>query len=129
MRRLVVVALLCSGLVPLALAAGAAAASGNFPARIELPNGFLPEGIESGRGTTFFVGSLVGGAIWRGDLRTGAVGLLAPGAPGRVSVGIAYERGRDRLWVAGGGPGLIGAGDVRVYDAASGALLASYQPP
>ena len=47
-----------------------------------------------------------------------------------MSVGIAYEASRNRLWVAGGGPGfLFGAGDVRVYDASSGALLATFIPP
>jgi outer membrane protein assembly factor BamB len=103
---------------------------GEFPARIDLPDGFdFPEGIEHGRGTTFFVGSLLSGAIWRGDLRTGSGSVLAPGAPGRASAGIAYDAGHDRIWVAGGGPLLVGAGDVRVYDASSGALLATYQLP
>lgn len=119
----------------LALLAVAPAAEGspagqraNFPARIDLPNGFFPEGIESGQGTSFFVGSMVDGAIWRGDLRTGSGAVLAAGAPGRASAGIAYEVDRDRIWVAGVGPPLNGSGDVRVYDASSGALLATYQP-
>jgi sugar lactone lactonase YvrE len=99
----------------------------NFKDQIDLPNGFRPEGIESGPGTSFFVGSLVDGAIWRGDLRTGSRAELAPGETGRVSVGIAYEASRNRLWVAGGGPGFnAGIGDVRVYDASSGALLATF---
>jgi hypothetical protein len=107
-----------------------AAPPDNFKAQIELPNGFFPEGIESGRGTSFFVGSLIDGAIWRGDLRTGSGAVLAPGETGQVSVGIAYEASRDRLWVAGGGPGFgLGVGDVRVYDASSGALLATFFPP
>jgi hypothetical protein len=111
-----------------AIGASPAGDSGNFPARIDLPNGFFPEGIESGRGTSFFVGSLLDGSIWRGDLRTGSGAVLAAGAPGRASAGIAYEAGRDRIWVAGVGPPLIGGADVRVYDASSGALLATYQP-
>src|SRR5829696_605947 len=107
-----------------------AAPPGNFPDQIDLPNGFFPEGIESGRGTSFFVGSLIDGAIWRGDLRTGSGAVLAPGETGRVSVGIAYEASRNRLWVAGGGPGFnAGVGDVRVYDASSGALLATFLLP
>jgi hypothetical protein len=112
-------------------AAGASPAgqSGNFPPRIDLPDGFFPEGIESGPGTSFFVGSMTDGAIWRGDLRTGSGTILATGAPGRASAGIAYEAGRNRIWVAGVGPPLNGSGDVRVYDASSGALLATYQPP
>jgi hypothetical protein len=121
------------GLLPLlaiAPAAGTSAEhSGNFPSRIDLPDGFFPEGIESGRGTSFFVGSMVDGAIWRGDLRTGSGAVLAAGAPGRASAGIAYEAGRNRIWVAGVGPPLNGSSDVRVYDASSGALLATYQPP
>jgi hypothetical protein len=112
-----------------AVGASPAGQSGNFPARIDLPNGFFPEGVESGQGTSFFVGSLLDGAIWRGDLRTGSGAVLAAGAPGRASAGIAYEAGRDRIWVAGVGPPLIGSADVRVYDASSGALLATYQPP
>ena len=107
-----------------------AAPPDNFPDQIDLPNGFFPEGIESGRGTTFFVGSLIDGAILRGDLRTGSSAVLVPGATGRASLGIAYEVSRNRLWVAGGGPGFnAGVGDVRVYDASSGALLATFLFP
>jgi streptogramin lyase len=107
-----------------------AAPPDNFPDRIDLPNGFFPEGIESGRGTTFFVGSLIDGAILRGDLRTGSSAVLAPGASGRASLGIAYEASRNRLWVAGGGSGFnAGVGDVRVYDASSGELLRTFLPP
>jgi hypothetical protein len=129
MRRLVaLVAAVALYAVSPAADASPAEQSGNFPARIDLPNGFFPEGIESGRGTSFFVGSLLDGSIWRGDLRTGSGAVLAAGAPGRASAGIAYEAGRDRIWVAGVGPPLIGSADVRVYDASSGALLATYQP-
>ena len=113
----------------LALSPTAGASPANFPARIDLPDGFFPEGIEGGPGTSFFVGSMIDGAIWRGDLRTGSAAVLAPGAPGLASAGIAYEARRDRIWVAGVGPPLNGSSDVRVYDASSGALLAAYQPP
>jgi hypothetical protein len=127
-RRFVVlfIAVLAFVLVPWP---ATAAPPDNFRERINLPDGFFPEGIESGRGTSFFVGSLIDGAIWRGDLRTGSGAVLADGETGRVSVGIAYEASRDRLWVAGGGPGFFGAGDVRVYDASSGTLLATFIPP
>ena len=107
-----------------------AAPPDNFKDQINLPDGFRPEGIESGRGTSFFVGSLIDGAILRGDLRTGSSAALAPGATGRASLGIAYEAGRNRLWVAGGGSGFnAGVGDVRVYDASSGELLRTFLPP
>jgi hypothetical protein len=83
----------------------------------------------AGPGTSFFVGSLLDGAIWRGDLRTGSGTVPAAGAPRRASAGIAYDTNRNRIWVAGVGPPLIGNSDVRVYDASSGELLATYQPP
>jgi hypothetical protein len=102
----------------------------SVPARIDLPNGFAPEGVESDRGRSIFVGSVVDGAIWRGDVRTGSGEVIAEGATGRATLGIAYESGEDRLWVAGGGPGFaLGVGDVRVYDATSGDLLRTYLPP
>ncbi|HET9779342.1 MAG TPA: superoxide dismutase [Propionibacteriaceae bacterium] len=127
MRKFVLfLALLTCFLVPLPATAAPGGSSDNFPARIDLPKGFAPEGIESGKGTSVFVGSLIDGAIWRGDLRTGEGEVFAEGAPGRASVGIAYEASRDRLWVAGGGAAVAGVGDVRVYDASSGDLLAAY---
>jgi outer membrane protein assembly factor BamB len=131
-RRFVVlfIAVLAFGLAPWP---ATAAPPDNFPPRIDLPDGFFPEGIESGRGTSVFVSSLIDGAIWRGDLRTGSGSVFTdPGDQGqeRVSVGIAYEASRNRLWVAGGGPGFnAGVGDVRVYDASSGDLLATFLPP
>ncbi|MDT0166059.1 hypothetical protein Q9R32_10860 [Actinotalea sp. AC32] len=106
-------------LLPVVLAPGVAHAA-PFPDTIALPDGFAPEGIESGRGAEFFVGSLQGGAVYRGDLRTGDGDVLVP-ATGTVAVGIAYEVARDRLWVAGGP-----TGELRVYDAASGDLLETY---
>jgi hypothetical protein len=112
-----------------AVGASPAGRSGTFPARIDLPNGFFPEGIERGRGTSFFVGSLLDGTIRQGDFRTGSGALLVAGAPGNAAAGITYEACHNRIWVAGGGPQLVGRGDVRVYDASSGALLATYQPP
>ena len=128
MRRFVVLFVAVFALV-LAPWPATAAPHDNFPDRINLPNGFFPEGIESGRGTSVFVGSLTDGAIWRGDLRTGSGAVFADGAPGRVSVGIAYEARRNRLWVAGGGPSIFGTGDVRVYDASSGDLLRTFVIP
>jgi sugar lactone lactonase YvrE len=90
-----------------------------FPQKIGLPDGFRPEGIAIGRGTTFYVGSIPTGAIYRGDLRTGEGSVFVPGAPGRAAIGVAVDK-RDRLFVAGGGTGM-----GFVYDAA-GKLVASY---
>lgn len=45
--------------------------AGPFPNDISLPDGFQPEGIARGSGTTFYVGSIPTGAIYRGDFLTG----------------------------------------------------------
>ena len=105
------------------VSAGPAGATGTdlFPKVIQLPNGWQPEGIATGRGTSFYVGSLRDGAIYRGSVLTGRGSVLVPGQAGRAATGIEVDR-RNRLWVSGGA---TGAG--RVYDAATGAELASYQ--
>jgi sugar lactone lactonase YvrE len=91
-----------------------------FPEVIQLPTGFRPEGIEVGRGTTFYVGSVASGAIYRGDLRTGSGAILVPGGSGRSATGIELDRYK-RLFVAG-----AGTGNAFVYDAQTGALLQTY---
>src|ERR671913_1899193 len=104
-------------------AAPAAAAPGSepFPEVIALPDGWQPEGIATGRGTSFYVGSLRDGAIYRGSVLTGEGSVLVPGQTGQVAVGIEVDK-RNLLWVAGGPTGA-----ARVYDAGSGQLIASYQ--
>jgi len=103
-----------------AVAIAAAAAAAAFPQVIQLPRGFQPEGIEVGRGTTFYVGSVANGAIYRGNLRTGAGAVLVPGQAGRAATGIELDR-FNRLFVAG-----AGTGDAYVYDARTGALVRTY---
>lgn len=93
-----------------------------FPEVLALPNGFRPEGIASGRGTTLYVGSLADGAIWQGDARTGFGTVLVSGEAGRVVVGIKYDARGDRLFAAGGP-----TGNAYVFDATTGATLATYQ--
>jgi sugar lactone lactonase YvrE len=96
-----------------------------FPEVIALPNGFQPEGIATGRGHTFYVGAIFTGAIYGGDLRTGAGALLVPPQAGRMAAGITVDN-RNRIFVAG-----VFTGDAYVYDADTGASLATYQlgPP
>ena len=65
------------------LSGGAPAGQQAFPDVIQLPRGFQPEGIEVGKGTTFYVGSVANGAVYRGDLRTGRGSILVPGRPAR----------------------------------------------
>ena len=108
-----------AGVVALAVLAPAALAK-DPPLTIPLPAGSSPEDVTLGKGTTFYTGSLTGQGIFAGDLRTGRVSNLVPGQPGHPITGL-YVDDRNRLWAAGGP-----AGDLRVYDAGTGALLASY---
>lgn len=114
MRR-ILATLLAAALTALLVAPGTAA---TFPDQIDLPNGFAPEGIATGRGTTFYSGSLSGQGIWRGDYRTGGGDLLVEG--GGPFVGMKVDA-RERLWVAGGD-----AGAGYVFDAASGEPIATF---
>jgi sugar lactone lactonase YvrE len=115
--RRVLVLLVLAAVAALPTTAGAA----TFPDTIRLPDGWQPEGIASGRGTSLYVGSIPTGAVWKGDARTGRGDVLVPGQPGRSAIGIKVDR-RNRLFVAGGA-----TGKAFVYDAGSGADLASYQ--
>ena len=118
MPRRALIAVLATALA--LAAAGPAAAAPPFPSKIQLPSGWAPEGITAGAGTTIYVGSLAGGAVWAGDVRTGEGDVLVP-PWGGAAVGVEYEADANRLWVAGGP-----TGTVRVYDATSGDLLRAY---
>jgi sugar lactone lactonase YvrE len=115
MRRIVLLLMLVVG-----LAAPAAVAQGSFPETIPLPTGWQPEGITVGEGTTFYVGSIPTGGIFRGDLSTGTGAVFIPGAPGRAATGLEYDSGK--LFVSG-----AGTGKAFIYDAATGALIREYQ--
>jgi sugar lactone lactonase YvrE len=105
-----------------ALAASVAQAGGSaFPQRIELPDGFQPEGIAIADGQ-FYVGSIPSGDVFRGSLRTGQGALFVDAPAGRQAIGMKVDRGR--LFVAGGP-----TGDAYVYDARSGATIATYELP
>jgi len=93
-----------------------------FPEVIPLPNGFQPEGIASGNGTTFYVGSIPTGAVYRGDLQTGEGEVLVPGQAGRSSIGLKYDARTGLLFVAGGM-----TGKAFIYDGQTGANVADIQ--
>ncbi|RKS72545.1 hypothetical protein CLV35_2791 [Motilibacter peucedani] len=85
-------------------------------ARIELPAGFLPEGITTVTGgSAFFAGSMVDGRIVTGDVRTGALRTLTPGTTGRALRGMAYDPRTRLLWAVGtqGSQGIVLAVDSR----------------
>ncbi|MEV0289244.1 MULTISPECIES: SMP-30/gluconolactonase/LRE family protein [unclassified Kribbella] len=96
----------------------ASAQTTTFPTRIELPNGFQPEGIAIARGTAYF-GSRLDGDIYAADLKTGQGKVITEG-PGTGSLGLKVDH-RGRLFVAG-----AAGGNGRVIDTRTGTVLASY---
>lgn len=109
------------GLVLGVLVLAAPALAQPFPDLIPLPTGFQPEGIARGEGSTFFVGSIPTGAVFRGDLRTGEGDVLIPAQAGRSAIGLEVDR-LGRVFVAGGE-----TGDAYVYDGQTGEELAAYE--
>ena len=109
-------------LLALSLTMLGAASAAPFPEMVPLPNGFQPEGIASGNGTTFYVGSIPTGAVYRGDLRTGEGDILVPEQTGRSAIGLKFDP-RTRLLFVAGGP----TGYAYIYDAESGDSVAEIQ--
>jgi outer membrane protein assembly factor BamB len=92
-----------------------------FPKLIALPDGWQPEGIAIKR-STFYVGSIPTGAVYRGDVRTGQGAPLVPAHAGRAAIGLKVHH--KQLWVAGGP-----TGKAFVYDARTGADIAEFALP
>ena len=97
-----------------------------FPEVILLPDGWGPEGIEIGRGTDFYAGarqqSPFAGAIYKGDLRTGAGEILVAPQAGRFALGLKLDKRTDHLFVAGGP-----SGAAFIYDGTTGAEVDTFQ--
>jgi sugar lactone lactonase YvrE len=117
MRRKMVAAL-AAPVVLAAAAAGAAAQSG--PSRLNLPNGWQPEGIAAGPGNQLFVGSFPTGAVVRVDARTGSSRVVVSGRRGRAATGLKLSGGR--LFVSG-----AGTGKAWVYNARTARQVRAFQ--
>jgi sugar lactone lactonase YvrE len=137
MRARLVVPLLATSL---AIAAGAGATAGTdrqapkhergagshgprveLPDRLDLPDGWQPEGIAAGRRWDLYVGSIPTGAVLRLDARTGQTTPVVAGQAGRAAIGLKLDR-RGRLLVAGGP-----TGKAFIYDARTGHDVAQLQ--
>jgi hypothetical protein len=92
---------------------------GAAPSHLDLPNGFMPEGITTGPRHSAYLGSRADGDIYRLDLRTGRGRVISEG-PGTPSVGLKLDES-GLLYVSGGD-----SGTARVVDSRSGQLLATY---
>lgn len=91
---------------------------------IPLPDEFRPEGIASGPKSTFYVGSIPLGAVYRGSYVTGEGEVLVPPHPGRNHTGLKVDARHHRLFVSGGA-----SKGIYVYDSRTGADVASYSIP
>ncbi len=91
-----------------------------FPDQIFLPDGFSPEGIVSGTGTYFYAGSLVDGAIYKGNYRDGSGTVHIAGTAGELAVGLDFDPRTNYLFVSGGFDGT-----ARVYDVTTQEKVAS----
>jgi sugar lactone lactonase YvrE len=94
-----------------------------FPDTIDLPVGFLPEGITIGPGGIAYFGSRATGDIYAANLRTGAGSIITGDEDedqGLPAVGLKIDIHR-RLFVAGGP-----SGTGRVIDVRTGELLEIY---
>jgi sugar lactone lactonase YvrE len=112
-RRLIVAVTVAASLTVVA-----APAAAQFPARLNLPDGWQPEGIASGRGNQLFVGSIPTGAVVSVNSRTGERRVIVAGRTGRSAIGLKLSG--NRLFVAGGA-----TGRGFVYSSRTGRALAA----
>ena len=88
---------------------------------VPLPVGLRPEGITSGPGTRYYVGSLANGRIVTGDLQRGGKSrVLLPGADGRQIRGLYWDRRTGLLWAVGNLGPARQDGTARVWAVSSG---------
>lgn len=105
-------------------AAPAAARRSPAPETVRLPDGIRPEGITSGPGTTYYVGSLADGRIVSGDLLAGTVDTLLPGAAGRALRGLFHDDHCGMVWAVGAVTTDTGTeGHVWCVDATTGDVM------
>ncbi|HET6653420.1 MAG TPA: hypothetical protein VFH10_12320 [Nocardioides sp.] len=129
-RRLVPLALtLALGLAPVvAVTTGATAGQAErraAPSRtVDLPDGWQPEGVTTGRRGKVYSGSLADGSILRLNPRTNRTVVLPDSAVGKPSVGLDYDKRRRILWVAGGPEG-----EIRAVRLGTGEVLRTYTLP
>ena len=94
--------------------------AGPAPETVRLPDGIRPEGISSGPGTRFYVGSLADGRVVAGDLISGTSTTLLAGAAGRALRGLFWDSRTNLVWAAGN----VGAvAHVWAVDGTTGAVV------
>ncbi|EAQ00429.1 hypothetical protein JNB_09659 [Janibacter sp. HTCC2649] len=96
------------------------------PETVPLPDGIRPEGITSGPGTRFYVGSLADGRIVAGDLLTATSTTLLAGMTGRALRGLFWDERTDLVWAVGN----VGSkAHVWAVDGTTGAVVQDTEVP
>lgn len=93
-----------------------------WPNVLQLPDGWLPEGIVAGDGNTLYAGSRRNGAIYAIDLTTGAGRVLYEGRSGGLATGLKYDSRTGYIFASG-----ASAGDLNVIDSSTGNRVASFK--
>ncbi len=88
-------------LAAVGVSAPSAFAAGRTRDSVPLPIGLRPEGITSGPGTTYYVGSLANGRILTGELTGGGNRVLLKGATGRSLRGLFHDDRTGIVWAVG----------------------------
>ena len=93
--------------------------------QIALPDGFQPEGIAKGKRSTFFVGSIPTGDIYRATSAPARARSLVDAPADRAATG-SRSTGAGRIFVSGGANDPTKVKGLRVYDSRTGGQVASY---
>jgi hypothetical protein len=89
---------------------------GHLPDTIDLPAGFVGEGVAVGSHDTFYAGSVADGRVARGDLRDGFSEVFVPDPIVASATGLKADLRHNLLWVSG-----AGTGQAAVYTLETGA--------
>src|SRR5688572_18913023 len=73
-----------------------------FPTVIRLPDGWMPEGVVMGNGTTLYAGSRRHGGIYAVNVETGLGRVLYPGREGRFAAGLEFDARSGYIFASGG---------------------------
>jgi hypothetical protein len=111
----------------LSLGLGVVAPAAAAPTRvIVLPGATSAEAITAAGGSTFYAADVLGGDIYKGDVRRGTAELFIDVPAGIQTVGIDLDARHDLLFVAGGPVFAGGQGKAYVYSTRTRRLVASY---
>jgi hypothetical protein len=117
-KRLALVGIVAALAVPATsvYAASGHGHDGDRPETIDLPAGFVGEGVAVGAHNTWYAGSVADGRIGSGDLRDGTSNVFVSTPIVPAATGLKADQRHNLLWVSGAGTGM-----AAVYNLETGA--------